>query len=231
MRIVDLKDISLKPNDYSNPNYLGSQFRKKRFLFFEEKLKLLNKPVTILDIGGTVRFWTDENYQHKDVFITIINLRPEESPHPNIRAMIGNACDLSMFEDGAFDITFSNSLIEHLYSKDNQIKMAKEAMRVGKNFFIQTPNRYFPIEPHFKFPFFQFLPKGLKIFLQTRTSLINGVMYDKEYAQDIVNEIRLLSKGEMKELFPKSKLWVERFMGMAKSFVAYSFQASKSTSV
>src|SRR5688572_7168651 len=211
MKIVDLKDISLKPNDYSNPNYLGSQFRKKRFLFFEEQIKLLNKPVTIVDIGGTVRFWTDENYQHKDVFITIINLRPEESTYPNIKVLAGNACDLSMFEDKTFDIAFSNSLIEHLYSKENQIKMAREAMRIGKSFFIQTPNRYFPIEPHFKFPFFQFLPKALKIFLQTKTSLINGVTYDKEYARNIVNEIRLLSKKDMHELFPKSNLLIERF--------------------
>ena len=101
--------------------------------------------------------------------------------------------------------------------------MANEAMRVGKYFFIQTPNRYFPIEPHFKFPFFQFLPRALKIFLQTKTSFINGIRYDKEYAKNIVNEIRLLSKTDMHELFPKSNLYIERFLGFAKSFVAYNF--------
>lgn len=222
MSVIDFLDISLKPNDYSNPNYMGSRFRKKRFLFFEEKIKRMNKPVTILDIGGTVRFWTDENYHHKDVLITIINRQPEAS-YSNIKVIVGDACDLSMFKNRAFDICFSNSLIEHLYTKENQMKMANEAMRVGRYFFVQTPNRYFPIEPHFKFPFFQFFPRALKIFLQTKTSFINGVTYDLEYARNIVDELKLLSKKDMKKLFPKSNLLIERFLGLDKSFVAHNF--------
>jgi SAM-dependent methyltransferase len=222
--MISINSISLKANDYSNPNYLGSKFRKKRFRLFEEKIKSLSKPVTILDIGGTVRFWIDEGYHKKDILITIINVLPEVSGYSNIRVITADACDLSIFKDKAFDISFSNSLIEHLHTKDKQIKMANEAMRVSKYFFIQTPNRYFPVEPHFKFPFFQFLPRFLQIFLQTKTSIINGVRYKKEYAVNIVKEIRLLSKKEMKELFPKSQLHVERVLGLAKSFVAYNFK-------
>lgn len=223
MSVIDFLDISLKPNDYSNPNYLGSKFRKRRFLFFEENIAQLSRPITILDIGGTVQFWVNEEYHKKDVLITIINSRPEESMYSNIKVILGDACDLGMFKDSAFDVTFSNSLIEHLYTRENQIKMANEAMRVGRHFFIQTPNRYFPIEPHFKFPLFQFLPKSLQIFLQTKTTLINGVRYDQEYAKNIVNEIRLLSRKDMLKLFPKSNLLIERFMGMTKSFVANNF--------
>lgn len=223
MSVIDFLDISLKPNDYSNPNYLGSKFRKRRFLVFEENIVQLSRPITILDIGGTVQFWANEEYDKKDVLITIINSRPEESRYSNIKVIMGDACDLGMFKDSAFDITFSNSLIEHLYTRENQIKMANEAMRVGKYFFIQTPNRYFPIEPHFKFPLFQFLPKSFQIFLQTKTTLINGVKYDKEYAKNIVNEIRLLSRKDMLELFPKCNLLIERFMGMTKSFIANNF--------
>lgn len=221
--MINLSHASLKPNDYSNPKYVGSQFRKQRFRFFEDKIKSLSKPVTILDIGGTVRFWVNENYHQRDVLITIINLRADESHHSNIRVIAGDACDLTMFKDQAFDIAFSNSLIEHLYTKENQIKMAHEAMRVGKYFFVQTPNRYFPFEPHFKFPFFQFFPVWLKIFLQTKTSWINGVRYDLAYAKNVIKEIRLLSKKEIKQFFPKSKLYVERFLGIPKSFVAYNF--------
>ncbi len=221
--MLHFDSISLKANDYSNPNYLGSKFRKKRFQFFEEKIKHLSKPVTILDIGGTARFWADEGYHEKDVLITIVNLCTKNSGYSNIRVITGDACDLSLFKDKAYDIAFSNSLIEHLYTKDNQIKMANEAMRVGKYFFIQTPNRYFPLEPHFKFLFFQFLPKFLQVFLQTKTSLINGVRYNRDYALNIVKEIRLLSKSEMKALFPKSNLLNENFLGMTKSFIAHNF--------
>jgi hypothetical protein len=213
----------LKPNDYSNPSYIGSIFRKKRFQFFEERIAKMEKPVTILDIGGTAAFWVAQNYHKRDdVMITVLNLRAEETRYPNIKVVEGDACDLSMYTDHAFDISFSNSLIEHLYNRESQQKMAREAMRVGRYHFIQTPNRYFPIEPHFKFPFFQFLPKALKIFLQTRTSLINGVKYDRQYAENIVKEIRLLTRKEMQSLFPNSSLYVERFFGLAKSFVLYN---------
>ncbi|MBC8844888.1 class I SAM-dependent methyltransferase, partial [Escherichia coli] len=73
------------------------------------------------------------------------------------------ATDLSEIDDQQFDIVFSNSVIEHLYTWENQEKMAKEVLRVGKYHFIQTPNYWFPIEPHWVFPFFQFLPKSIRI--------------------------------------------------------------------
>lgn len=216
-----LRTIFPKTNDYSNPNYIGSKFRKQRLLFFEERIVTLDKPITILDIGGTVRFWKDENYDQRPVLITIVNLREEKSIYPNIKVLKGDACDLSMYKDHSFDIAFSNSLIEHLHTKERQQKMASETMRVGKYFFVQTPNRYFPIEPHFKFPLFQFLPKFLQIFLQTKTTLINGIKYDQAYAEKMVNEIRLLSKRELIELFPHCSLYVEEFLGLPKSFIAY----------
>lgn len=68
--------------------------------------------------------------------------------------MKGDATNLSQYSDKSFDIVFSNSVIEHLYTKENQISMAKEVNRVGKNYFIQTPNYWFPIEPHWVFPSF-----------------------------------------------------------------------------
>jgi hypothetical protein len=219
--MIGLRTVFSKTSGYSNPDYVGSKFRKQRLLFFEERIVTLHKPISILDIGGTIRFWKDENYDQRPFIITIVNLRQETSIYPNIKVLKGDACDLSIYKDHSFDIAFSNSLIEHLYTKERQQKMASETMRVGKYFFVQTPNRYFPIEPHFKFPFFQFLPKFLQIFLQTRTTLINGFKYDRTYAENIVNEIRLLSKKELIELFPNCSVYVEEFLGLPKSFVAY----------
>lgn len=220
--MFNISTLSLKANDYSNPNYLGSRFRKKRFQFFEQKLALLKKPVSIVDIGGTIRFWVDEQYHKKDVSITVVNLRKEDSPYTNITAIAGDACNLSMFADHTFDIAFSNSLIEHLYTQANQLKMASEAMRIARYHFVQTPNRYFPIEPHFKFPLFQFLPSSVKILLQTKTKLINGTRYDRAYAEEIVREIRLLSRREMEAYFPESDVYVERFLGFSKSFIMHN---------
>lgn len=231
--------------NYKNPNSLANKFRQKRFRFFEEKLKLVrnngkelnaqtsralgigvgvNNPVKILDIGGTQLFWENCNYHNKnEVRIIILNLFKEKVKYPNFKSIAGDACDLSSFNDNEFDVVFSNSVIEHLFKKGNQFKMASEVMRVGKYHFIQTPNLYFPIEPHFLFPLFQFLPLKIKIFLLTKTTLIRGIKRDKEAAEKKVNEIRLLSKKQLKELFPHSLIYEEKFWGMTKSFIAHNF--------
>lgn len=222
--MINSDSISFKVNGHTNSRDQGNRSDKKRLRLFEDKVNVLSKPVTIIDLGGTIKFWVEAGYHEKDVLITIIKPKAEKSGYANIRVIAGNACDLSTFKDKAFDISFSNSLFEHLFTKENQFKMAGEAIRVGTYFFIQTSNRYFPLEHHFKFPFFQFLPRFLQIFLQTKTSLIHGVRHNYDDALRIVEEIRLPSKSEMKVFFPESNLHIERYMGIAKSFLAYNFQ-------
>ena len=63
---------------------------------------------------------------------------------------------MDFFKDKSFDAVFSNSVIEHVGTFEDQKMMANEVIRVTNFYFIQTPNLYFPIEPHFLVPFFQF---------------------------------------------------------------------------
>ena len=153
--------------DYNNPDSLVNSFRNKRFKFFEFLLDTLKKDhIRILDIGGTESYWVNRNFhKRKDVEITLVNLRPAVCHYPNFHNVLGNATDLSRFGDKEFDIVFSNSLIEHLYTFENQMHMAQEVRRLGRCYYIQTPNKYFFFEPHYRFPFFQFLPKSLKMFI------------------------------------------------------------------
>jgi hypothetical protein len=129
-------------------------------------------------------------------------------------------CEL---EDNSYDLTHSNSVIEHLYDFENQSKMALEVQRVGKKYLIQTPNKYFFLEPHYLLPFFQFLPNSLKYFMLTKTKLSRLKKWDQEFAKQYIEEIRLLSEKEMKTLFPKSIIYYEKFLGMNKSFTAHNF--------
>ncbi len=209
------------------PNSLGNRFRARRFNFIKQKFDLLQKPVKILDVGGTLSYWVNRNFDQQPGFdITILNLKTPEKTHPTIKYLVGNAIDLSQFKDQSFDVVFSNSLIEHLYTYENQQKMAKEVLRVGKYYFVQTPNKYFFIEPHYLLPFFQFLPKKLQVKILTQTKLSRLKKWKLERAQQYVDEIRLLSKSEMLALFNGSEIYTERFLGFSKSFSAHNFPAS-----
>ncbi len=52
------------------------------------------------------------------------------------------------FKDKEFDWVFSNAVIEHVGSEEDQLQFINEMMRVGKNVFFTTPNKYFPVESH-----------------------------------------------------------------------------------
>ncbi|MGV3765457.1 MAG: class I SAM-dependent methyltransferase [Chitinophagaceae bacterium] len=201
----------------------GSQyFREKRFQVFLSFVKLMPRPIKILDIGGTQSFWEKMNFVNEpDISFTLVNLYPQEATAPNFTCVVGDATNLS-YKDKEFDIVFSNSVIEHLYTWENQIKMANEIRRIGKSYFIQTPNLYFPIEAHWLFPFFQFLPFPLRVYM-TQHYDIGGYpkTNDKAKAVDRVKEVRLLSTREMKKLFPGGICYREKFYGLTKSIIMY----------
>lgn len=207
----------------SDADSLGNSFRIKRFKFLADKLAKFPKPVSILDVGGTLQYWEARGFQNNnDYKITIINLESSDSPYANIQIFKGDATNLSNYPDKSFDLAFSNSVIEHLTVFDKQVLMAKEMMRTGKYYFVQTPNRYFPIEPHFLFPFFQFLPYSIQYFILTKTKLSRGRKRTPERAETYIKEIRLLTSAEMLKLFPGCKVYNEKVAGLIKSITVHN---------
>jgi 2-polyprenyl-3-methyl-5-hydroxy-6-metoxy-1,4-benzoquinol methylase len=203
---------------------LGNYFRNKRFVFFENKLRKLSKPIRILDVGGVEEFWANRNFVNKDDYqITCVNLKSFKPTSHNIKSAIGDATNLD-FSDNEFDVIFSNSVIEHLYTYENQVKMAKEVVRLGKHYFVQTPNKKFFIEPHYVVPFFQFIPRSMAYWILTKTRLSRGIKWDPKFANQYLDEIKLLTKREMRELFPGANIYCERFAGFTKSFTAHNFE-------
>jgi SAM-dependent methyltransferase len=130
--------------------------------------------------------------------------RPE---YPGSRFVRGDARALP-FEPNSFEIAYSNSLIEHLHP-DDRPRFAAEIRRVAARYWVQTPNRYFPIEPHVLLPGFQFLPEG------ARKRLWRLGMPRTPY-----EPIELLGAAELRRLFPDAVILRERFAGLTKSLIA-----------
>lgn len=213
--------------DNQRSDSLVSSLRRKRFVFFKSLINSAPDNLNILDIGGTLEFWVESGFlaellQIKNLKIKLLNIKDYQSNHPNIETAVGDATNLSQFRDKEFDIVFSNSAIEHLFTYDNQVLMANGIKRIGKRYFIQTPNKYFPIEPHFQFPLFQFLTTSMKVTLIRNFKLgWREKAATKDKAIETVTEIRLLDRKELQNLFPNSKIYKEKFFGLTKSLTAY----------
>lgn len=120
-------------------------------------------------------------------------------------------------------MVFSNSVIEHVGNEGKQQKFAEEVMRVGNSYWVQTPNKYFPIEPHVMFPFFQFLPMAARKKIAVKWPYSHYKRWnlsDERIFQDLSN-VRLLSKKELLSLFKNASLYKEKYAGFTKSFAVY----------
>jgi hypothetical protein len=208
--------------DYRNPNSLASRLRQRRLVFFQDLLARVPKPVSLLDVGGTAAFWKTLGAKEGAINITLLNVKSEETGSPFIVSTIGDARDLHEYADKSIDIVYSNSVIEHVGAFEDQRRMAQEMQRVGKRYFMQTPNKYFPIEPHFLVPGYQFMPLALKTFLLTKARLgWTERERDWQTAEAIADSVRLLTPTEVRTLFPTATITNERFAGLIKSVIAY----------
>lgn len=202
---------------------LSHRLRQERFALFTKLTDRLPRPLRVLDVGGTVEFWERRGWAGRDdVDITLVNLRAYETPHRNITSVAGDATDLSRWADRSFDIVFSNSVIEHLFTYDRQLAMAREVRRVGRAFWVQTPNYAFPIEPHFMvIPGWHWLPERVRVAILRRIRVgWRGPYPDREEARSKVREVRLMTRREVERAFPGARIVGEPFLGLTKSWVA-----------
>jgi hypothetical protein len=199
--------------------------RSRRFQAFAALVDGLARdgaPVRILDIGGTNSFWEQRGWAARsDVRIVLVNLTAEPQLHPNIEPRAGDATDLREFPDGAFDIVFSNSVIEHLETLARQAAMAAEVRRLAPAYWVQTPSFWFPVEPHFLTPAWHWLPVRVRVaLLRRRRWGWTGPCPDGAEAERFVREVRLMRGGELRALLPEGTLVRERIGPLVKSYTA-----------
>lgn len=209
--------------DHTNPDSYISRRRRERMKWFLPLLADFPEPVRILDIGGTASFWKNNAPDlPKNCLWTLLNMELEDvSGLPGASAVKGDARNLGMFGDQSFDICFSNSVIEHVGTLYDQLAMAREIQRVGRSYFVETPNRYFPLEPHFLFPGWPFLPTWFRAFLLNHFKVGWWPRRtDPFLARAEVEQIRLLNLREVKYLFPDARIHLEKFGPLTKALVA-----------
>lgn len=137
-----------------------------------QKLKLLLQLLgaaeqgSLLDLGGNQGFSGEflPLYRRfkKVVVVNVVDSKIKCEGHDGISRVIGDGCCLP-FRDGAFDWVFSNAVIEHVGDWKKRQQFAGEIRRVAsKGYFVTTPNKWFPIDPHTLVPLYQFVPGRLQ---------------------------------------------------------------------
>lgn len=203
--------------------WLWRFWKEKRFNLFVTALRPSSNE-TLLDIGGYPFNWFTRGGLVKRVDTLNLTLTPADhipDGAPEIHALQGDARDLKM-ADQSYDIVFSNSVIEHVGTLEDQTAFAREARRVGRRLWIQTPARSCPIEPHYLGLFIHWFPASWHVPLARWTS-IRGITRSASINEltEIAKHTRLMSRHEFTQLFPDCEILTERICGIIpKSYIA-----------
>ena len=211
--------------DHNKQDSFVNRLRKKRFYRIQleiEKLIAEKGNIKILDIGGEMAYWKNMGWQDARCSIYLLNLETVERPDPlpGFFHVTGNALNMS-YTPGEFDLVFSNSVIEHVGSPENQQLFANEVRRLSDHYIIQTPSLWFPLEPHSVLPLFQFIPHSLRAYLIMWFN-INYFPKAKTYKEAVAvsRTTLMLTKAGFKKLFPEAEIQTEYLFGIPKSYTA-----------
>jgi len=200
-----------------NETSLASRARRRRW----DEL-LLSFPdlsdLTVVDLGGRPAAWRGSPVMPRSiVYVNLEPLEPVSSDHE--RVVTADACTVD--DIGSFDLVYSNSTIEHVGGHERRLEFADTVRKLGERYWVQTPYRYFPVEPHMVFPFAQFLPTPARVSVcrHWKPSYIAADPHE-------VMSIDLLGLTELRAYFPEATIVKERFAGLVKSLIATNAEAA-----
>jgi hypothetical protein len=201
---------------------LQRRFRARRMALLAKTVGL-TPDMRVLDVGGTVEIWRLAPVMPRLVLLNQARARHEIGAGETV--VLGDGTELP-FADQSFDLVFSNSVIEHVGGPAQQARFASEIARVGKQYWVQTPNRHFPIEHHLWTPLVHWLPRSWQGPLLKRFSVWQLLTklsseHQKFYLDHYLDSIRLLAASDLRALFPGATVLRERSLGWTKSLVAW----------
>lgn len=189
---------------------ISPYFRRPRMIRMAQALGITEN-TAIIDVGGYPTNWELLPFRPR---VTFLNLHPQKQRYGS--SLVGDGCQLP-FRDDSFDLCFSNSVIEHVGDFDRQRQFADECRRVGKKYYLQTPDFWFPIEPHFIGPGIHWLPYDARGTIARYFSVVGYLNPGR--IESLVPEVRLLSYKNLRELFPDATITHERVLGLSKSLI------------
>jgi hypothetical protein len=211
---------------YTDPGSLEYKLRRRRYQGLRELIDqiLVRKGrCRIIDLGGAELYWDIASTHIDDGRITVdlVNLTKLPTARANFESFAGDACDLGDLDDMSYDLVHSNSLIEHVGMWHNMVKMATNVRRLAAAYFVQSPYFWFPVEPHFRFPIWHWLPESWRY----RLIMTKDIGYMKKApsvseAMSSVQSVILLDRRQYAALFPDAQIRREKFCGFTKSLIA-----------
>src|SRR5207237_8356757 len=127
--------------------------------------------------------------------LTILNkpgvARTDYASHHSINFVDGDACNVGSLSKPVFDVVFSNSVIEHVGNADKRKEFAREVLRLGRSYWVQTPSMWFPMEAHCGMPFWWFYPEAIRRFF------IKGWSKKLPAWTSMVEETSVVTKAEL----------------------------------
>lgn len=188
-------------------NRLSTRSRRIKMELLQRYLPLTGKE-RVLDIGSQV---DNQSRQILERFpdkgrIVAANLMSQHltairTAYPGVHAVQTDA-RLLPFPDKSFDLVYSNAVIEHVGGFEDQKRMADEVRRVGKRWFLTTPNRWYPFEFHARMPFLSWLPPHL-MHKAARLWAYNHVQGRYRSGNDY-SDVHLMTAGQLRRAFPDS---------------------------
>ncbi len=201
------------------PGSLGQRRRDRRWEWFHGEFDDVES-MSVIDLGGSVDAWVRAPLHPASVHV--VNLEPQPVEVPAwIRSDQADACSLpAHIAGGSYDLVFSNSVIEHVGGHAQRMRFADAVHKLASRHWVQTPYRYFPVEPHWLFPGFQFLPLNVRAGISCKWPLVHTPSRNKADGLRAAMGVELLSRTEMAFYFPDSRLRFERMIGAVKSLIA-----------
>ena len=224
--MIHQMSLLVQGSPYEDSTSLPFRLRQKRFanvaLIIDGILRERGA-CRILDVGGEELYWNiaKEYIAKRNIHITLVNLTAEPVSNAQFSSQVGDATKLDHLSDMSFDLVHSNSVIEHVGGWDAMSCMAGHIKRLAPKYFVQTPNFWFPFEPHVRLPFFHWLPEQARyrILMNVDTGFAKR-RQTLDIAMRDVQGMALLDRRQFAALFPDAEIKIERFFGLTKSLMA-----------